>query len=507
MRAAITGGGSLSPTWCVLLLVLVAVLALCLALGVIMMRSCGKPASAPVQGGAPAPPPSVASCHVQEPWFSLIAKRRKTVEGKASSLERWKGAVGSPVQFQNGDRQILAVVTAVRHYPDLSSFLDREWLAAAPQARSREHAEELYMSVTMKPRGPNTEKFSTDAGGNIQVFGKKRVAERGGMSAVEFAIVPKDLFTWLGEKLSKNPSEARKVLAQMKTFLVKRMKLTAEAEESLVRHLETWARSKRPDGEVMAAIRTVAQAYPRPKPAAKEKGRMVSRVRDIEDHLFAMLMQDSVPKLQRYLDVGCAEGSLTDAIGGALELRGKDSIHGCDIFPVPPAALQDLDFTYKQAVSHDLPYPADHFQVVSCIMSLHHFVYLERSLSEIYRVLEPGGILLFREHDCPDESFARFLDFVHYAYAVSLGTEITLTPGQEAESFNAQRDVLFSYYRTKGSWIETLRKAGFRLVEIIEPKMGGPPGQQGKKKNRKSSGGHKRTDAFRSFYGLFQKPP
>lgn len=44
-----------------------------------------------------------------------------------------------------------------------------------------------------------------------------------------------------------------------------------------------------------------------------------------------------------------------------------------------------------------LPYPDQSFDMVFCHQSIHHIVQQEQAMEEFYRVLKPGGILLFAE--------------------------------------------------------------------------------------------------------------
>ena len=44
-----------------------------------------------------------------------------------------------------------------------------------------------------------------------------------------------------------------------------------------------------------------------------------------------------------------------------------------------------------------LPYPDQSFDMVFCHQSIHHIVQQEQAMGEFYRVLKPGGILLFAE--------------------------------------------------------------------------------------------------------------
>jgi hypothetical protein len=124
--------------------------------------------------------PRFRSVQCQDPWHRYISNGSKTVEGRPSKLEKWKDCVGEnillvrPPTTQNAVPRVARKrVTALRHYPNLFSYIKMEWEKAAPQARSAEHAMELYLEV----RG----------GDGSQVFSAERVHAKGGITAIELA--------------------------------------------------------------------------------------------------------------------------------------------------------------------------------------------------------------------------------------------------------------------------------------------------------------------------------
>jgi len=163
--------------WVILALVLVCLVAFAMAAVPSPPDELQKPAT--VSGGGTTVP-------IQEPWFSLIAEGKKTVEGKPSPESRWAPLIGKTITFQHGDRTVDRVVGAVRYYPDVDSFLAEEWEKTAPQARSLEEAKKLYAKIRMKWRG-NPKDGEPDEKGTVQVFSPERVSARGGMTAVELA--------------------------------------------------------------------------------------------------------------------------------------------------------------------------------------------------------------------------------------------------------------------------------------------------------------------------------
>ena len=120
---------------------------------------------------------------VQEPWFTEVVSGRKTVEGRAGPAGKFDHLVGKVVEIvQSGNRDatpVQARVTAVRHYKTLPEYIKGEgWKKIAPQAGSDAGAAKAYADVEMTRRGKS-----------IKVFDQARVAGRGGLNAVELALV------------------------------------------------------------------------------------------------------------------------------------------------------------------------------------------------------------------------------------------------------------------------------------------------------------------------------
>jgi ubiquinone/menaquinone biosynthesis C-methylase UbiE len=97
---------------------------------------------------------------------------------------------------------------------------------------------------------------------------------------------------------------------------------------------------------------------------------------------------------KRCLDAGCGGGRFTFA----MALMGASSVVGVDVSAEGIAdanrrrhAMGADQVSFQQSSLLDLPFGNGEFDFVCCSGVLHHTVSIERGLSEIHRVLKPGG--------------------------------------------------------------------------------------------------------------------
>lgn len=94
----------------------------------------------------------------------------------------------------------------------------------------------------------------------------------------------------------------------------------------------------------------------------------------------------------RMLDVGCGGGLLTNVLAAA-----GFALNGVDISPnsLEQARIGAANLTnkphYEVSSAYDLPYANESFDGVVMSDVLEHFHDLRKALSEVYRVLKPGG--------------------------------------------------------------------------------------------------------------------
>lgn len=123
----------------------------------------------------------------------------------------------------------------------------------------------------------------------------------------------------------------------------------------------------------------------------------------------------SYPYLARYLDDLSVEGREVleiglgfGTVGQILSARGA-RYHGADIAAGPVAMMRDRlrwldrpdDSAIVQASALELPWKEETFDVVVSIGCLHHTGDLQQAVSEVHRVLVPGGlafVMLYNAH-------------------------------------------------------------------------------------------------------------
>jgi len=96
------------------------------------------------------------------------------------------------------------------------------------------------------------------------------------------------------------------------------------------------------------------------------------------------------------LDLGCAGGFMAEALTkrGAM-VTGLDPSAPAIAAATDHAKAENLKIEYSVGVGEEIPHPAASFDIVVCVDVLEHVSDLSQVISEIARVLKPGGTFLF----------------------------------------------------------------------------------------------------------------
>ena len=112
------------------------------------------------------------------------------------------------------------------------------------------------------------------------------------------------------------------------------------------------------------------------------------------------LFSDPLPCAPVILDAGCGQGKSFQYLHKTF---APQRLIGLDADPLSlemsraEAARQGIDIELIGSDCAELDLPDDSVDILFCHQTFHHLVQQDRALAEFYRVLKPGGYLLFAE--------------------------------------------------------------------------------------------------------------
>jgi SAM-dependent methyltransferase len=217
--------------------------------------------------------------------------------------------------------------------------------------------------------------------------------------------------------------------------------------------------NRRKDSEIYSNLRELS--------SRNEEMRSKMQARAIYRYFSRMVPRSFRPK--KYLDIGCGDGLITKFMAGYFGLKSADCVE-----IKPPSGVEQVDFATDTSKFGD-----ESFDVVTAVMALHHVSDLDKMVSEISRVMKPGGYLLIKEHDCWDAADAMLVDIEHAIFVSRLERTDPKT-----------QDDLVARYKNVAGWRAAIENHGLSLVryEFFYP---------GDKKFEVS--------ATRAFIGVFRK--
>lgn len=117
---------------------------------------------------------------------------------------------------------------------------------------------------------------------------------------------------------------------------------------------------------------------------------------------------------RQILDIGTGTGTLCIMM---KETYSEAEITGLDgdskILEIANSKMQKqkLDIQFLQGMSYDLPFPANHFDVVTSSLMMHHLTDEDKvkTFKEVLRVLKPNGEFNIADWGKPDNIFTRLL--------------------------------------------------------------------------------------------------
>ncbi len=183
------------------------------------------------------------------------------------------------------------------------------------------------------------------------------------------------------------------------------------------------------------------------------------------------------------IDIGCGEGHNTRLI--AKQGAALVGIDIADVFIRHAAEAEQkepLGIEYRVASAVEIPFPAQHFDFATAVMSLMDVPETDRALAEAFRVIKPGGFLQFSiTHPCFDTPHRRNLrNEKGLTYAIEVGDYFRNLNGDVTEwLFGAAPKELKQtlpkfkiprFTRTVSEWLNILVGTGFVIERVEEPK-------------------------------------
>jgi len=141
-----------------------------------------------------------------------------------------------------------------------------------------------------------------------------------------------------------------------------------------------------------------------------------SHTQRVAEQAYQLLGHIDCKSAWRYLDVGCGVGTAARKVAATSDL----SVTGIDVDPKQIQAARSgaarPNLQYKVMDATKLEFADGAFDVVASRMATHHIPHWERALSEMVRVLRPGGYLVYSDFVLPSwlakvAGFIRFLRF------------------------------------------------------------------------------------------------
>lgn len=96
------------------------------------------------------------------------------------------------------------------------------------------------------------------------------------------------------------------------------------------------------------------------------------------------------------LDVGCGGGFSCEFMAqrGAI-VSGIDRSHKCIVAAQNHAVTSGFEIDYRQGFAENMPYDDNTFDVAICVDVLEHVADYKKVVSEVHRILKPGGLFFF----------------------------------------------------------------------------------------------------------------
>jgi SAM-dependent methyltransferase len=189
------------------------------------------------------------------------------------------------------------------------------------------------------------------------------------------------------------------------------------------------------------------------------------RAHDVLDILkmdeYDYIVSEATAEKGRYLDIGAHDGSITVEVADEFGFD-KENIYALDVDPHPSRSDPVAPGAHVRVEDFDgvnLYYADKFFSLVSFYQVLHHVRDLSL-LNDVSRCTKPGGYLIIREHNKPNNdlngAFAKLVELEHAIYDIIMLDEY--------ENYDEFMKTYFVHCKSKYEWSKILNDHGFKFV-------------------------------------------
>lgn len=151
-------------------------------------------------------------------------------------------------------------------------------------------------------------------------------------------------------------------------------------------------------------------------------------------------------KLTNYLDIGTGDGNMTIAIADAFDIK---NIYGYDVLEYGNVR----DKIKNVHIGPELPDYSVGFDLITIIQTLHHVLDQKNILEKVYKLLNPGGFLLIKEHNANSDSVRKLIEIEHLLFELV-----------DTNTHHWSKDL---YLKSSDEWTQLLTEIGFTFVETF----------------------------------------
>jgi demethylmenaquinone methyltransferase/2-methoxy-6-polyprenyl-1,4-benzoquinol methylase len=176
-----------------------------------------------------------------------------------------------------------------------------------------------------------------------------------------------------------------------------------------------------------------------------------------------------IRKGQKVLDLAGGTGDLTAKFSRIVGKDGQVILADINdsMLKVGRSKLRDLgvegNVEYVQANAEELPFPDNHFDLVTIAFGLRNVTDKDKALASIYRVLKPGGRLLVLEFSKPlYKPVSKFYDFYSFNVLPKLGKIIA----NDSESYQYLAESI-RMHPNQDTLKEMMENVGFEGTEFF----------------------------------------